>query len=167
MHSLSIGLIAALGLGGVFFTACMAPHAPATRLIAAEIRFAGVPVLRGSTSDDGEADVDGVWDYQRSQLVYTPEPAFAELAVAPGADECNLISAPRPPDRGARREPQVALDVSYGGEVTTFELLLVRVPGSPEPGQWRVAEAALERLFPYRSLSRREAALLKHPKRLK
>ncbi len=140
---------------------------PTQRFIGAEIRLVDEVVLRGATSDDGSADVDEVWDYQRHGLTYEPGPGFAALGVAPGAESLTLASAPRPEGDGQRRPSQVTVDVSYGGRVATADLRLVRVPGSPEPGRWRVHVDELEDLFPYRSLSRQQAADLKHPKRTK
>lgn len=70
-------------------------------------------VLRGSTSDDGSADVDEVWDYQRDgSLTYEPGPGFAALGVAPGAEALTLSSAPRPEGKGQARPSQITVDVS-------------------------------------------------------
>lgn len=161
-----LAMIPALALTGLA-SAWMSTSAPVQRLVPAEIRHNGVTVLKGSTSDDGSADIDAVWDYQRARLTYVPEPGFASLGVAEGATTFKVVSAPRPVERGAQRPKQVVLDVSYGGEVATHELRLVRVPGSADPGVWRVADEELERLFPHRTLTRRQAAELVDPKRLK
>lgn len=146
------------------FTAAAAGKPPA-RHVGAEIALDGVVVLRGSTSDDGHPDADAVWDYQLGQLTYAPTDAFAKLGVPADAVEWTLASAPAPA-RGAR-PAQVRVEVRYGGGVTTHELALVRVPRTPNGGEWRVQARDVERLFAGRSITRREAANLTTPARTK
>lgn len=157
---LAIVLSAALAAG--------APPAPA-RYIPAEIRFDGAVVLRGSTSDDGHADVDAVWDYQKGALVYAPTAAYAALGVPADAAEWTLASPPPASTDGAaaRRPMQVEVEVGYGGRASAYELRLLRVSGTDGANQWRVHPEDVERLFPRRTITREEAARLKSPKRVK
>jgi len=163
----SLSLLAVLALGGALVRANVVTTPPLARFIGAEIRLLDTVVLQGSTSDDGSADVDEVWDYQRAGLTYLPGPGFAALGVAPGASSLTLASAPRPAGKGQARPAQVTVDVSYGGTVATADLRLERVPGSAEPGRWRVPVDELDGLFARRTLTRSQAAALKRPGRAK
>ncbi len=151
--------------------AVLASHAPpAARYVPAEIRFEGKVILRGSTSDDGHPDVDAVWDYQRGQLRYAATEDFAALGIANDQMECTLESPAAKKDANGRagaREAEIEVDVRYGGQLSTFELRLVRDPNAANGAEWRIHEDDLDRLFGNRLIRRDDARRLQDPARKK
>ena len=138
------------------------PGSAATRLIAASISVDGEVVLRASTSDDGHPDADEVWGYLNTALVFEPTEAFASLKIAPDANEATLgwLRGKATAHLGA--PPKMIVDVAYGGLDQPFVLKLERVEGG-----WRIAEETVDGRFAYRRITRREAALLDDPERVR
>jgi hypothetical protein len=145
------------------------------RYVPAEIRVDGVTILRASTSDDGSADADAVWDYQRTTLAYEETEAFAEarkgasvvVREVEGAREC-ILQSPDVADTDSkqqRRNPIVEVDVSYGGRAKVFEARLVERKNAEGRSRWSLPVEEIERMFSHREISRREAAMLVDPKR--
>lgn len=129
---------------------------PAARFIRASLAVDGREILESSTSDDGHPDVDEVWGYLRG-LEFTPTAEFEELGLAPDAPKLLLEK---------KGEPRaIVLEVGYGGEVRTGRLELERGVDGKGKAFWKLAPAEIERLFPYRLISRAEAARLREPKR--
>ncbi|MBL8734321.1 MAG: hypothetical protein JNN13_18235 [Planctomycetes bacterium] len=154
----TLALVVALGL------ACAPTLAgPGTRLVSAEIRYDGRVILRGSASDDGSADCDAVWDYQRGTLAYAPTDAFADLGVPPHAKEHRLERKPVP--RGVAPTSGIEVVVDYGGEARTWSLRLVRGAKQPTGGEWYVHPDDVARLFGTRLIARDDAARLQDPDR--
>lgn len=159
----------------------------AARFVPAEIVLDGTVVLRGSTSDDGRADVDAVWDYQLGGLAYAPTEAFAALGVpadakewvlelpAAGAKESEAekraeaesADATKPRRRGPD-EWAIEVLVSYGGEARARTLRLVR--GKKQPGSggdWYLHPDEVRRLFGARLVRREDVPHLEDPTRTK
>ncbi len=128
----------------------------AARFVRASIAFDGRVILQGSTSDDGHPDVDEVWGYLRG-LAFTPTEELAKLGLATDAAELTLEKKGDP--------AAIVLDLAYGGEVRTWRLSLERSRNEKGEVRWKLAPAEIERLFPYRLISRAEAARLREPKR--
>lgn len=133
-----------------------APPAPAARFVSASISIGGREILRGSASDDGQPDVDEVWGYLRG-IVFAPTEEFARLGLATDAAELLLEKQGEP--------KAIVLDLAYGGEVRTWRLLLQRSQNEQGELRWKLAPVEIGRLFPYRLISRAEAARLREPKR--
>jgi hypothetical protein len=149
------GPTAATGALGIAW-ACELRPAPSARFIPASIAIDGREILRGSTSDDGHPDVDAVWGYLRG-IAFTPTEELAKLGLATDAAELLLEK---------KGEPKaIVLDLAYGGEARTWRLALERSQNEKGEVRWKLAPAEIERLFPYRLISRADAARLREPKR--
>lgn len=129
---------------------------PSARFVRASIAFDGREILQSSTSDDGHPDVDEVWGYLRG-LAFTPTEELAKLGLATDAAELLLEKKGQP--------TAIVLDLAHGGEVRTWRLSLERSQNEKGEVRWKLAPAEIERLFPYRLISRAEAAQLREPKR--
>lgn len=168
----------------------------AARFVRAEIFLDGAVVLRGSTSDDGGADVDAVWDYQRGTLAYAPTAAFAALGVPADAKEWVLELPTKTGEAGgevnggAGAQPATArgnvpadaknprhrgpagwtieVVVDHGGEARTRSLRLVR--GRIQPGSggdWYLHPDEVARLFGSRLVHRDDVVRIDAPARRK
>ena len=156
----SLLILTLLGLGAG--TAAHVTRGPVpARLVTASVTIDGALVLQGSTSDDGHPDADAVWGYLVG-LELEPREGFAALGLADDATEATFGWL-----RGVKTEhlgdpPSIELAIAYGGTSTPVILKLVRTAGADT---WRVAPETVERQFPYRLISRRQAAELEDPKR--
>ena len=135
---------------------------PAERLVSASIEVDGKVVLRASTSDDGHPDADAVWGYLRAGLEFRPTEDFGSLGVAPEALEVELGWLKSRANAHLGDPPKLAVDVAYGGYDEPYQLKLVRASGAET---WRVSPETAERRFPYRRITRAQAAALEQPKR--
>lgn len=170
-------LLACVALGVVVATGRVPASAHATaRYVPAEIRVDGMTILRASTSDDGSADADAVWDYQRAALAYEETADFAKaasgrivVAEVEGRRECRLCSPETSEHEGksSRRVPVIEVDVSYGGRAVMFETRLVESKDAEGRARWRLPVDEIERMFLHREISRREAGQLVEPSRKK
>jgi hypothetical protein len=178
MQNLLLSSLFALSAFGVALAEGRGPSAAVrpARFVLAEIRVDGVTILRASTSDDGSADVDAVWDYQRAALAYEETADFAKaasgrivIAEVEGRHECRLCS-PEPSEhegKSSRRVPVVEVDVRHGGRSVMFETRLVEDKDAEGRARWRLPVDEIERMFSHREISRREAGQLLHPQRKK
>ena len=126
----------------------------ATRLVRAEIRVDGALVLEASSSDDGRPDADQVW-LTLPTFRWRETEAFAQLGVEPAASEATIEREGSP--------TAIVVDQHHGGEAASARLRLVREPG----GSWTLPAEEVDRLFATRRITRRQAALLKDPERLR
>jgi hypothetical protein len=132
------------------------PPAPSARFVRASIHLDGREILRGSTSDDGSPDVDAVWGYLKG-LEFQVTEELQKLALPTDGSELVLEK---------KGEPNaIVLAVAYGGEARTWRLSLSRVLASDGTPCWKLRPTEIERLFPYRLISRAEAARLREPTR--
>ena len=131
------------------------------RLVQATVSVDGKVVLRASTSDDGHPDADAVWGYLH-RLEFRPTEAFAELGIDPDAGSATLGWLRSRENAHLGDPPDLELDVSYGGLDRPFRLTLV--PGT-DGETWRVDPATIEGRFPYRRITRAQAAQLDDPER--
>ena len=140
------------------------PRASGARLVTASIAVDGQVVLRASASDDGHPDADEVWGYLLGQLEFRPTEAFSALGVDPAAERVT-IGWRKSPETEARGEPPaIELEVGHGGRDAPFELGLVRTAGAET---WRISSESVRDRFPYRRITRIEAAQLADPRRSK
>ena len=176
-HAVLSSLFALLAFGvslssGIDSAASVLP----ARYVPAEIRVDGMTILRASTSDDGSADADAVWDYQRAALAYEETADFAKaasgrivIAEVEGRRECRLCSPETSEHEGksSRRVPVIEVDVSYGGRAVMFETRLVEGKDAEGRARWRLPVDEIERMFLHREISRRDAGQLVEPSRKK
>lgn len=152
-----------LGTGLVSLGHALAPaRSPeAVRLVSARVLVDGEVVLRGSTSDDGSPDADAVWAYLH-ELELSPTEAFGALGVEPDAAAVTLGWLKGKATEGRGDPPTLGLEIRYGGLDAPFLLGLVR---SEAGDTWRVAPETVEARFPYRRITRAQAAALEDPER--
>ena len=138
-------------------------EASAARLIRASVSFDGKVILTGSTSDDGHADADDVWEYQK-EIKFTPTEAFGALNVDPTAKQTKLVGAG---PGVALSDCRITVSIAYGGSSKFRELTLTRVAKDAHGREWMLDPGEVDKWFAYRLISRREAANLRNPGRLK
>jgi len=146
------------------FALCLGVHeALAARLIRASVSYDGKVVLEGGTSDNGKSDADEVWG-MLGTITFKPTEAFGGLGVAPTAQQATLAD-----DRKgvAMRDTKLNVQIAYGGEANFRKLTLTRVPKDRWGGEWKLDQKEVDSIFGYRLISRREAAQLRKPKKLK
>jgi hypothetical protein len=151
----------------LFLVACvffMWPHeARAARFIRASVSFDGKVILAGSTSDDGYADADGVWEYLK-EIKFKATEAFEALNVDPTAKQAKLVGAG---SGVALSDCRITVSIAYGGSSKFRELTLTRVAKDAHGREWMLDPGEVDKWFAYRLISRREASKLRHPGKLK
>jgi len=134
------------------------------RLVTASIKVDGELVLRASTSDDGHPDADEVWNYLLERLEFQPAEAFPSLGIDAASETVTLGWLKSSETEHLGDPPAISLEVAHGGHDAPFRLGLVRSKGEQA---WRVDRETVENRFPYRSITRTEAAQLTDPRRRK
>ena len=138
-------------------------EASAARLIRAEVSYDGKVVLEGSTSDDGHTDADGVWEYLKS-IKFKPTDEFQALKVDQAAKQTTLSGA----GRGVPlSDSKITVAIAYGGESKFRDLTITRVAKGSHGREWMLNPGEVDKWFAYRLISRREAANLRDPAKLK
>ena len=145
----------------VFFTS--PTEATAARYVRAEISLDGKTLLKGSTGDNGRVDADGVWEYLK-RIKFTPTEAFEALNVDPTAKQTQLVGDG---PGVALSDCRITVSIAYGGSSRFRELTLTRVAKDAQRREWRLDSDEVDKWFAYRLISRREAANLRNPRKLK
>ena len=138
-------------------------EASAARFIRASVSFDGKVILTGSTSDDGHADADGVWEYLK-EIKFTPTEAFDALNVGPTAKQTKQVGAG---PGVALSDCRITVSIAYGGSSKFRELTLTRVAKDAHGREWMLDPGKVDKWFAYRLISRREASKLRRPGKLK
>jgi hypothetical protein len=155
-------LILAAILGVSLF--CMGTgEALAARLIKASVSYEGKLILKGTWSDSGSVDADGVWEYLK-KIQFVPTEAFKALKVDPTAKKTVLSGA----GKGvALSDSKITVSIVAGGESKFRQLTLTRLAKDKQGREWMLSPEEVDVWFAYRLIGRREAAQLRDPKKLK
>ena len=127
----------------------------ATRHSPAHISVDGKVVLKCGGSDNGSPDADEVWETLKTRRFY-PTEHFAALQIPD--DVLEFIIHSDAPDG----EVGIVVDVPFGGRSETRSLRIVRTPTDEHGPTWMVDPKEVEDMYEWRTITRTQAAYLKH-----
>lgn len=132
----------------------------AARYIRASIIMDGKTVMKGSWSDNGKVDADGVWQYLK-QIEFTSTEDFNVLGIDTKTTKSIHLGS-----KDKDELPNIKIKIAYGGEVTLKTLKLTSYYDQKNKKSWRLDSKEVDGTFNERLISRRLASRLRHPVRL-
>ena len=124
----------------------------------ATISLDGKIVLESIETDDGSRDADEVWE-MLSVRKFRQTKDFSILAIPNNAKEFIIKSDSPPGSRG-----NIVVNLTNGGRARSHSVRIVRIPKTKDGYEWKIDDIeALSLMRDSREITRRQAALLKHP----